>query len=185
MREREITLSNRITEVRYEHLFTLGQYQNEKIGFSASVTKNENADQVLAALVLKVTEVEDCLEAYRMLSNEFDTCEHHVASTEKEIANREEEVARMKHTIDEIIALGDKVDVDERLRHACDRQTYKASQENLVRLKAQLAEATKALTEASTKWAELKTRIKKGNFSLEGLDLPKKHFWRATSERDF
>ena len=167
----------KVTEVHYERLFSLEKYHNEKIGFSAAIGKDESADKILSELFFKIAEVEDALQGYRGLEQEIIHMEHNVRSSEATIASREEQIENMKHTIDELLAKGEQGDVDARLRHACETQSYKGLQEDLAKQKIELEEREKKLTALIKSKAELQKRIKEGNFSLEGLELLQPTYW--------
>ena len=75
----------------------------------------------------------------------------------------------MKLKIDEIAKLAEQGDPDGKLRHACSRTSYKDMSDQLKSEETRLAELQKDLRVAKDSKLMLINRMKKGNFSLEGL----------------
>ena len=163
----------RIKEVGYDRLYSFGKYENERFHFLAEVNEGESADKVLAELFLKVCSIEDCLQAYRDLLGVIEWYRRRVADKNKEIAQISSEIADLKVKIDEItqaIREG-RADYDMRLRHACDRDSYKRLKEGLAESQKELMKYEAKLKKAVELKNTLLNRIKEGNFSLEGLEI--------------
>jgi len=167
----------RIKEVQYQRLFTLGKYNNERIGFVAEVEENEDADKVLGELFFKVLDVEDCLEAYRRLLEEKDRIERSISCTQHEIARLDRQISEMKVTIDELVEKIEKGDIDAKLRHACETRSLKSLQEEREEETKRLEELTKERNKIEKYIEVLKQNIKNGKFKLPlGLELKKPDF---------
>ena len=168
----------RIKEVQYQRLFTLGNYNNERIGFVAEVNENEDANKVLGELFFKVLDVEDCLETYRFLLRRIININEQIEHTERDIARTQSRIAELKVTIDELVEKIKKGDYDARLRHACEPESLKTLNERLEDYKNLLEKQNRERKELQQKLNELAERIKNGNFSLEGLEIqrPKQDF---------
>jgi predicted nucleic acid-binding Zn-ribbon protein len=162
----------KIKEVRIDKLFSLEKYNNERIGFTVEVTEQDNADQITGELYFKICNIEDCLETYRRLLQDIDTAAAKFEDTRSIIRRIENQITNMKTTIAELLAKAEKGDIDAKLKHACDTQSYKQLTDQLKDYQAKLKyfdEIHGKLVEAKE---ELKRRIKQGNFSLYGLDIP-------------
>jgi len=167
----------KIKEVQYQRLFTLGNYNNERIGFVAEVDDNENADRVLGELFFKVLDVEDCLEAYRRLLEDRDRIEREINCVHHHIARLDRDISEMKVTIDELVEKIEKGDVDAKLRHACETRSLKSLQEEREQETKRLEELTRKKNEIEKQIEVLKQNIKNGNFKLpQGLELKKTDF---------
>jgi DNA repair exonuclease SbcCD ATPase subunit len=163
-----------IKEVKFEKLFSLEKYHNEKIGCTAIVNDGENADKTMADIILKVMDVEDCLSTYRELLSREERANYEVKSTENSIENLEDQIKTMKVKIEEITqAVKKGADVDERLHHACSSRSYKELKEQLNTYKDRLKKEAVIAEVAMKNRIALRERIKVGNFSLEGIDVPK------------
>jgi hypothetical protein len=62
----------KVKEVYLEKLFSLEKYNNERIGFRAEVSENEDSDKVAGELFFKIMEIEDCLNVYRNVLVDID-----------------------------------------------------------------------------------------------------------------
>jgi chromosome segregation ATPase len=163
-----------IKEVKFEKLFSLERYHNEKIGYTAQINDGENADKTMAELILKVMDVEDCLATYREIVSIQERADSNVENTENCIQQLQDQIKSMKVKIEEITeAVKKGGDVGERLQHACSSRNYKESKQQLESYKTQLKIQKDTATKATQKRAELRERIKQGNFNLEGIDVPK------------
>lgn len=162
-----------VKEVGYERLFSFGQYENEKIRMSAEVEPGQNADQVLAGLVLKIAAVEDVLQAYRSQVDAREYLAQRIHEKERQIADSENHIASMKVKIDEITARFEKgeLDVDDKLRHACDRESYKSLKERLLAEQKELTDLEERHKKTINDVDLLKQRILKGDFNLEGIEV--------------
>lgn len=60
-----------IKTVSVDKLFSLGNYNNERISLTADISKGESAEGVVAQLFLKITSIEDVFSMYRIDLNEF------------------------------------------------------------------------------------------------------------------
>ena len=167
----------KIKEVQYQRLFTLGNYNNERIGFVAEVDDNEDADKALGELFFKVLDVEDCLEAYRSLLEQRDRIELEINSIHHHIARLDRDISEMKVTIDELVEKIEKGDIDAKLRHACETRSLKSLQEEREQETKRLEELTRKKNEIEKQIESLKQNIKNGNFKLpQGLELKKTDF---------
>jgi len=98
----------KITTVRYERLFSLANYNNEKIAFEAIVQEEkENPDVVIGQLFLKVLAIEDTLAKYRALLQEADYADQAIRDQERHIANIIAEIPRLESEIEKIKASPD------------------------------------------------------------------------------
>jgi len=164
----------KIKEVKFEKLFSLEKYNNERIGFVAEVEEGEDADKVVAELHFKILDIEDCLQAYRNILSDLDYAVNRFQDEQSCLKDLERRIADMKVRIEEIserLARGD-LSVDEKLRHACDRQSYRDMQDQLERHKKALKEWDEKVEQLTKAKVELRERIKNGNFSLEGIEIP-------------
>jgi len=167
----------KIKEVQYQRLFTLGKYNNERIGFVAEVDGNEDADKALGELFFKVLDVEDCLEAYRSLLEQRDRIELEINSVHHHIARLDRDISEMKVTIDELVEKIEKGDIDAKLRHACETRSLKSLQEEREEQTKRLEELTREKNKIEKHIEILKQNIKNGNFKLpSGLELKKADF---------
>lgn len=163
-----------IKEVKFEKLFSLEKYHNEKIGCTAIVNDGESADKTMANIILKVMDVEDCLSTYRELLSIEERATYEVKSTTQSIENTEDQIKTMKVKIEEITqAVKKGGDVDERLQHACSSRSYKELKEQLSNYKERLKKQSVVADQAMKNRIALREQIKAGNFSLEGIDVPK------------
>jgi chromosome segregation ATPase len=164
----------KVKEVYLEKLFSLEKYNNERIGFRAEVSENENPDKVAGELFFKIMEIEDCLQIYRNILSDLDYATERFQNEQENVRDLEKRLKDMKVKIEEIsqrLAKGE-LDVDEKLRHACDRESYKKMQEDLAGHFEQMKrfdELVKQLTEAKV---QLRDNIRNGNFSLSGINVP-------------
>ena len=65
----------RVKEVVYSRLFTIGDFNNERIGFKVELDDNDDPERVLGLLVEKVLAIEDTLALYRELLRKVETYE--------------------------------------------------------------------------------------------------------------
>lgn len=163
----------RIKEVRFEKLFSLAKYNNERIGFTAEIGKGDNPDKVVGQLHFKILDVEDCLCAYRRVINKIDYASEKFERTRSNLMDTEQRIKQTKIEIEELVEQSRTGDVDARLKHACSGQSYKILCENLEAQKKQLEEANIQLKKLVSAKETLRGRIKNGNFSLEDVDIPK------------
>jgi len=163
-----------ITEVKFEKLFSLERYNNEKIGLTSSVSKADNPDQVMAELILRVLTIEDCLKLYRQLCETEQYYSNEVARWERQIEQTKSQIAEMKASIDTLAKkIEETGDVDDKLRHACSGRSYKTLQTDLQRYEDELSRAKGQVVKATNAREEMKQRIKVGKFTDKDLDLPK------------
>ncbi len=163
----------KVKEVKFEKLFSLEKYNNERIGFVAEVEEGEDADKVVAELHFKILDIEDCLQAYRNILSDLDYAAERFQDEQWQVKSLEKEIADMKVRIEEIserLARGE-LSVDDKLRHACDRQSYRDMQEQLERHKETLKKWDEKVEQLTKAKVELRERIKNGNFSLEGIEI--------------
>lgn len=157
----------------YERLFSLPDYNNEKIRLDAQVEEGETEEKIIGALFFKVLKMEECIEAYRTIQGKIERVFHVKENKKTTIRDLESNIADMKIQIQELqkqISKGEGI--DEKLRHACSRQSYKGLKESLkqalIDLK-ELLEKEKLLIEAREK---LRKRLQDGELSLEELQIP-------------
>jgi hypothetical protein len=162
-----------ITEVKFEKLFSLERYNNEKIGLTASISKGDNANQVMSEIILRVLAVEDCLKLYRAICDSETRYTYEVARLEKVVLETRGEIGQMKASIDSLAKQAEGGDVDAKLKHACSGRSYKALQEDLLRQDEELLQKRGQLAKATGAREEMKQRIKQGKFVDKDLDLPK------------
>jgi len=162
----------KVKEVYFEKLFSLEKYNNERIGFRAEVSENDNADKVAGELFFKIMEIEDCLNVYRNVLIDIDYVGGNFEDKRHDITRIRNQMAQMKTTIEELARLGEKGDVDAKLRHACETKSYKELSEQLQVSERQLEELDDKIKKLVAIKEDLRERIKKGNFSLDGINYP-------------
>jgi len=164
-----------VKEVSYQRLFTLGNYNNEKIGIIATIGEGENPDKVIGQLCLKVFSIEEVLETYRDMVAEVFHCEEQVVRHQSLVETTENKIVKMKVDLAELgKALKEKREIDERLRHACSTQSYKSLKTTLETYKKDVEAWKKRLTKAKENQKILQQRIDEGNFTVEGMELGRK-----------
>jgi len=162
----------KVKEVYFEKLFSLEKYNNERIGFRAEVSEGEDSDKVAGELFFKIMEIEDCLNVYRNVLVDIDYVAGNFEDKRHDITRIRNQMAQMKTTIEELARLGEKGDVDAKLRHACETKSYKELSEQLQLSERQLEELDDKIKKLVAIKEELRERIKKGNFSLDGINYP-------------
>ncbi len=162
-----------IKEVSYERLFSFGQYENEKIRMSATIDDGQTPEIVLGNLVTKISGIEDILQTYRELVKRVESSEYHLRQTNESVNQTETRIADMKVKIEEISAKLQRgeLDVDDKLRHACDRQSYKDLKDQLTAEQNRLKEREKEFQDDCEQRDILKKRILAGNFDVEGVTI--------------
>ena len=167
----------KIKEVRFEKLFSLEKYHNERIGFVADVNDNDNPQKVAGELFFEIMNIEDCLNTYRNLLYHEGMLASEISNIEEGIARTKQHMAEMKTKVEELSAKIDKGgDVsEEKLRHACESKSYKQLKSELNERENSLSKANELFKQTVKATEELKNRIKKGNFSLEGIEQPKRY----------
>lgn len=163
-----------IKTVSVDKLFTLGNYCNERIGLTANVAEGESAELVASQLFLKITNIEDVFATYRNLISHIEMVEEQLHHSETQLTYSERELADMKISIDklnEIISKGGEVS-DERLQHACKSKSYKDVKATVESNRESVESKRQLLADLKTIKTTIQDRITKGNFSLEGLDIP-------------
>ena len=163
----------KIKEVYFEKLFSLEKYNNERIGLHAEVEQGEDADKVIGELNMKIVDVEDCLETYRRLLLGIDYSSRQFDDTQTTIRHTKERMKDMKLTIEQLALQGEKGDIDARLRHACERDSYKRLSESLAGNEEVLEEIDKKMKQLIKIKDTLKQRIKDGIFKIDDLNIPK------------
>ena len=164
----------RIKEVRVEKLFSLEKYNNERFGFVAELAENDNPDKVLADLYRKILSIEDFFEACRRVNKDLEIVDYNIESAERKVARIQREIADLKVSIDELAKLAEQGDPDARLRHACDRRSLKSLNEDLEKAKKELEHYIKVKKQLTEIKQTLNSRLNQGNFSLEGIEFPKR-----------
>jgi len=164
----------KVKEVLYHRLFTIGEYNNEKIGFRAEVGEDDNPDQVTGHLFIKVLKIEQVLSKYREMLSEVEHCKDQRERYQSLLDNTKIKADKMKIDLAEIKKKLDAgEDIDERLRHACSAQSYKSVREQIENYTEDLKAWDERLDKAIDNEAKLEKRIKEGNFTIEGTELPK------------
>jgi predicted RNase H-like nuclease (RuvC/YqgF family) len=163
-----------IKTVGVDKLFSLGNYNNERISMTANISEGENAEAVTAQLFLKITSIEDFFSMYRKVIDETDSVERQICHLNGRIEITQSELGKMKITLEELNeAINKGGDVtEERLNHACRSKSYKQVKEQLEREQAEREAYKKALDELKTLRSTLKERITKGVFNTDGLNVP-------------
>ncbi len=163
-----------IKTVGVDKLFSLGNYNNERISMTATVSEGENADSVVAKLFLKVTSIEDMFSTYRKIVDQTDDSERRIAMQNERVENLKREITDMKIKIDElndIVNKGGDVS-EERLNHACRSKSYKDLKEKLQSEQDQLSYYQTAFAKYKEIRDTIKQRITEGVFNTDGLDIP-------------
>ena len=163
----------KVKEVYFEKLFSLEKYNNERIGLRAEVEQGEDADKVIGKLNLKIADVEECLETYRRLLSEIYYASQQFDDKQTTIRHTQERMKDMKITIEQLIQQGEKGDIDAKLRHACERDSYKQLSESLARNEEELKQIDQKMKQMIKVRDILKQRIKGGIFKIDDLDIPK------------
>jgi len=151
----------------------LEKYNNERIGLRAEVEPNEDADAVIGKLNLKIADVEECLETYRRLLSQIYYASQQFDDKQSTIRHTQERMKDMKITIEQLAQQGEKGDIDARLRHACERDSYKQLSESLARNEEELKQIDQEMKQMIKVKDILKQRIKDGIFNIADLDIPK------------
>jgi len=148
--------------IRYERLFSLERYNNERIGFEVAVAENEDPDVAIGGLFFKIARIEEVFQEYRGCMERHDQLDRMIKETMESIGWHERELAQKKATIDE---LRRSREVDDRYRAACEARSLKRIQQDLEEARRRLEKHESEKREVETKIAELKARIKNGDFS--------------------
>ena len=165
----------KIKEVHFEKLFSLAKYNNERIGFRAEIEEGDNPDKVAGELHFKILAIEDCLNKYRTVLHWIDTASENVETNAEMIRHTKERMRKMKVDIAELAAQAGKGDVDAKLKHACSGDSYKQLEESLQMYEDKFRKYDEKLNLLVKAKHELRERIKNGNFSIEGIDIPVMH----------
>lgn len=91
----------KIKEIRYERLFNLKGYNNERIGFTAELSEGDDENKALGELFFKTLEVEECLEAYRKLAELPEAYDRLIADEQRRITDLKTDIADMKMRLNE------------------------------------------------------------------------------------
>ena len=165
----------KVKEVQYQRLFTLGSYNNERIGFVAEVNGEEDAGKVLGELFFKVLDVEDCLEAYRRLLEDQNRIRYDVGSVRQRIARLDERIAEMSELIEKIEK--GEADDDAKLRFACETRSLKSLRGEREAKAKELKELIRQRDKIEKQLEVLRRNIKNGTFKLpKDLKLTKTDF---------
>jgi len=151
----------KVTTVRYERLFSLERYHNERISFEARLDEGESEDKAIGDLFFKVAEIEDVFQAYRNCLDSIERNSHEIDYDRGRIAELERRIAEMKVTIEKLA----KGEPDERLRAACDRESLKSLRAQLEHHHGDLEKHEREKATLTKQLQELRTKIKEGNFS--------------------
>ena len=164
-----------IKTVHYERLFTIGNYQNEKIGFSADLDKHDDAEAILGQLFGKVTESQHFLCIFRNAIDEEEYMSQRIDRQKARVANTEQQIQQMKISMTELAEKLQKGtgDVDDHLRHACTGTSLKDLTAQLNRERQQLRDLLAHEEKLTEFILEINSRIGTGNFSAIGLSIPR------------
>lgn len=158
----------RVKEVRFEKLFSIGDFNNERIGFTVELAEDDDEKKVLGELYFRVVQIEECLQALRDIEREVRSLEY----------EREDCELRVKASRSCVEALEEKLRLimessDERLKgfyeselkkHESELMELKTREDELRRINARLEELKRARE-------ELKGRIRDGEFTLKGIPV--------------
>lgn len=170
---------SRITEVRYSRLFSIGDYENEKISLAMEIAPEDTAQKRLGELFMEVIDIEKMLETYRKTLQNVENRWAYLENSKRYIARTEAQIENKKVKIHEIAELLKKQTinqdeaVEQRLRNACDTRTLRDLKRQLEMHKERFEKNKSDLEEAQRIQGELEKRISAGNFSLEGIEKPK------------
>jgi len=151
----------KVTTVRYERLFSLERYHNERISFEARLDEGESEDKAVGELFFKVAEIEDIFQAYRNCLDAMERNGHEIDYDTGRIAELERRIAEMKVSIEKLA----KGEPDERLRAACDRESLKSLRAQLEHHREDLEKHEREKATLTKQLQELRTKIKEGDFS--------------------
>ena len=165
----------KVKEVHFEKLFSLEKYNNERIGFTAEIEEGESPDKVAGELHFKILAIEDCLSKYRHILSWIDYASGEVEQNAASVRNTTEHMRKLKVDIAELAAKAEKGEVDAKLKHACSGESYKQLQENLQGFEEKCEKWDKKLVALVKAKQELRERIKNGDFTIEGIDIPVMH----------
>lgn len=163
----------KITEVSYGRLFTLGEYNNERIHLRAIVEEEEDPNEVAGKLFINVLLLEHVFEKYRQVLAQIPYLEGRIDSTKGNIEGLDHRIQKMKvdlADLDRQLKAGGEI--DDRLRHACSRQSLKELRENWKKDWEKLDILKEELEKAKLCQAMIHERINDGNFSIDDLDFP-------------
>lgn len=161
-----------IKTVTYGRLFSLGNYHNERIEFTATLSPEDDAGKALGTLFKKVTDAEKLLSFYRQVLSHVESVLGEIAHVQLNIASQETQIAQTKISIQELTEKISKGEDDVRLRHACNSTSLKDLEQQLQDWKDRLREALKRQTAIDGYLKKVEERIENGQFSTEGLEQP-------------
>jgi septal ring factor EnvC (AmiA/AmiB activator) len=163
-----------IKTVTYERLFSLTNYNNEKISLTASLDDGvTNADKVLGSLFLKVTEIHKFFAYFRTVLGYIENCRSRLEDAKSRLANVERAITEQKITLAELQEHIKKGDLDDaRMRHACAGSSLQTLNDDKRHAEEYLASELKREKELHSFIAELQKHVKDGNLTLEGIDCP-------------
>lgn len=150
-----------VTSVRYERLFSLEGYHNERISFEARLDEGESEEEAVGELFFKVAEIEDVFQAYRSCLGWLDKNAHDIDYDVRRIAELERRIAEMKVSIEKLA----RGELDERLKAACDRESLKSLRAQLEHHRKDLEKHEREKATLTKQFEELRKNIKKGDFS--------------------
>ncbi len=132
-------------KVRYERLFSFGNYENEKIGFEVDVKSEKQAKKELAKLFFEVEKAHQIFDERRKLAGEIGNLEYGIEDTDNRI-KYEQLTNELKHP--------PKIK-EERTAFAHHKRTLRS-------LSKELARRTRKLKKAQRELAKIDERIKAG-----------------------
>jgi chromosome segregation ATPase len=150
----------RVKEVRFEKLFSLEGYNNERIGFTVELSEAEDENKVIAELFFKVCRIEECLNAYRRLLRKKSQLEGEYDYVKQELERDREALKKLE--IEAESAAGE-VWMAKSLELSKLKREIEGEEKRLEEVEVELGEVNRALD-------ELKSRMKSGEFELKGVE---------------
>jgi predicted nucleic acid-binding Zn-ribbon protein len=135
--------------ISYSRLFTVGDYQNEKISISVEIDPAvNNADLKMVELFEKVTNIHKAFALYRFLFKKVENLEgdvdrdkNSISGTKAQITKIEDKIKAAREKLEKAIAETDPEDLDEEMQY-CNVRGLKG---NLAQYKDNLESAKKRL----------------------------------------
>jgi len=153
----------KVTSVRYERLFSMEKYHNERIGFESHLANGESEGQALGELFFKVLAIEDHLQAYRNCLEGLQDTERRISDMVGQIGYMEQKIAETKVSIDKLA----KGEPDDRLKAACERESLKTQMERLEYHRNVLENLEREKTKLLEQRELLAAKIKAGDFTAQ------------------
>ena len=158
----------RVKEVEYSRLFTFENYQNERIGFKVEIAENEDENEVLGQLFLKIIAIEDTLSEYRHYIERLNELHDRIYDTKESLERAYMRLANAEFQLQQALSKNDAC----ALEHA---EKYKEKiKEEIEEYKKQLKKLIHAYNTTLEARKVLKRYILKGEFEerpYEKLDF--------------